>query len=373
MANKPVPGNPRRVLLVNPTKYLGNLLLAGGLMQAWARYCREKDITLRILIDESFRELCEHSFPADTLLYFPRRAIDAAGPLEKISRYRRVLKSLRSFRADLAFNLEEDAATSHLTRLSGAAFKLGCSPLRHRRGYDHVLPLQFEGRDPARMHRWYSYFDVFAALGMAEPKPAYLNLEPGGVPAELEKKLGHAGWVDDKPAIILHAGATKDYKKWPLAHMTLLVKLIQSAGLQAILIGAGAGDAAANAAIRDSLAAGNHSAPVDLCNTLSLLELAHCLKRASAMVGNDSGPFHLGSALGVPGLVLWGPTNKAIWGPLGENSEIVTGSFPCDPACNKGYCLHDHRCLREITPEQVFEKLEFLLSQQPSGSGCAAT
>jgi ADP-heptose:LPS heptosyltransferase len=102
---------------------------------------------------------------------------------------------------------------------------------------------------------------------------------------------------------------------------------------------------------------------IDLCNQLSLAELAAFLPACAAMIGNDSGPFHLGSALGVPGLVLWGPTNKAIWGPLGKQSDIVQGTFPCDPACNKGSCLHDHRCLREISPDDVFARLSGLINR----------
>lgn len=356
MVNKAIPTHPRRVLLVNPTKYLGNLLLAGGLMQDWVRHCAERDIETRIVLDASFRGLCEQAFPAGTLLFFPRRQITQAGFLHKPVLYLRCLGQLRGFHADIAFNIEEDSATSHLTRLSGAGFRLGCSPLRHTRGYDHVVPLQFEGRPAGRQHRWYSYYDVFAALGMAESEQAYLRLALDGYPETLKEKLRLAG-VGGKPVIALHAGATKDYKKWPLEHMAVLVEKIQTAGWQPVLIGAGENDRAANATITALLASRNSPAPVDLCNRLSLVELAQFLKQCSAMVGNDSGPFHLGSAMNVPGLVLWGPTNKAIWGPLGARSEVVQGRIPCDPACNKGYCLHDHRCLRELDPGQVFARL----------------
>ena len=89
-----------------------------------------------------------------------------------------------------------------------------------------------------------------------------------------------------------------------------------------------------------------------------MTELAQFLQQCDFMVGNDSGPFHLGSAMGVTGFVLWGPTNKDIWGPLGKNSEIVSGTFACDPACNKGYCLYQHRCLKEILPDQVFDRVK---------------
>lgn len=359
--NKPLPAHPRRVLLVNPTKYLGNLLLAGGLMQHYAQFCRDRGVALKIVIDEDFRELTIDSFPADSIIWFPRARINSAGFLRKPGLYLGCLEQLRDFGADLAFNIEEDTATSYLTRLSGADFRLGCSTLRHKRGYDHVLPLQFEHRAPGREHRWYSYYEVFAALGMAQPQPAYLQLHPGVLPDSLKGKLRQYGLQDGKSTVALHAGATKDYKQWPAEHFAVLAQLVSDAGLQPVLLGAGAGDRGVNARIAALLKEKGAPAPVDLCSKLTLHELAQFLGDCAAMVGNDSGPFHLGSALGVPGLVLWGPTNKAIWGPLGKRSEVVQGTFPCDPACNKGYCLHDHRCLKEISPTRVFDRLQELL------------
>lgn len=360
MANKPIPQHPRRVLLVNPTKHLGNLLIAGGLMQAYAAYCQANRIELRILIDDAFHALCADSFPAGMLLTFPRRALNQAGALKKAALYIKHLGTLREFKADLAFNIEEDSATSHLTRFSGAAFKLGCSRARHGRGYDHVIPVRFEDRPAGREHRWYSLYDVFAALGMPEAAPGYIKLTFSQSPAALMEKLALLGLDADKPAIALHAGATKAYKKWPLENMTALAARLQDAGLQPVLIGAGASDESANAFIKQQLTAQGRPAPLDLCSCLSLVELAQFLLQCRAMIGNDSGPFHLGSALGVPGFVLWGPTNRAIWGPLGKQSRLVTGSFTCATTCNKGHCDYDHRCMTSITPEQVMAAINSL-------------
>ena len=357
--NKTVPKNPQRVVLVNPTKYLGNLLLAGGLMQAYTDYCQAQGIQLRIVIDEAFRGLCENTFPSDTLIFFPRKEISQAGLLKKISLYRDCLNEIRTFKADIAFNIEEDSAASHLTRLSGASFKMGCSPARHKNGYDAVIPVQFENREPGRRHRWYSYYDVFAALGLPEPEKSYLKMNLGTLPDPLTEQLRQWGWNPNLPSIAIHAGATKDYKRWPLENMAVLVEKINAAGLQPVLLGAGSVDENANREIvRQLITAGDNSLPLDLCNRLSLVALGQFMNTCALMVGNDSGPFHLGSALDLPGLVLFGPTKDDIWGPIGQQSTIVRGDFPCDPACNKGHCLHQHRCLKDITADRVMKKIK---------------
>ena len=50
----------------------------------------------------------------------------------------------------------------------------------------------------------------------------------------------------------------------------------------------------------------------------SYLELYNELRSAAEMIGNDSGPAHLGAIVGVPTLALFGPaSDPAVWKPLG--------------------------------------------------------
>ncbi len=50
---------------------------------------------------------------------------------------------------------------------------------------------------------------------------------------------------------------------------------------------------------------------------LSVAGLAAFLSRCALFVGNDSGVTHLAGLLGVPTVALFGPTDPAIWAPLG--------------------------------------------------------
>jgi ADP-heptose:LPS heptosyltransferase len=54
--------------------------------------------------------------------------------------------------------------------------------------------------------------------------------------------------------------------------------------------------------------------PVDLLNELST---------AAALVANDSGPAHLGGLIGVPTLVLFSPTDPAVWRPIGPKVKAI--------------------------------------------------
>lgn len=349
------------MILVNPTRYLGNLLLAGGLIQSFHDLCRARGKELRVVLDEEFRELLEGALPAGVMMFYPRRRIRRGNAWETARAYLGCLMSIRRYGADLAFNIEEDSVSHRLTQLSAARCKIGCSPGRHRLGYTHVVPVAFSGGK----HRWEGFQEVFAALGMSRPEPAYIRLPPPSMGEELRVRLTGLGVDFSRPRIVLHAGATKDYKRWPPVHFAQLARLILDQGLQPLLIGAGAVDAAINAEIQRQLHHWGCRGQVDLCDRLSLGELAAVLQSALAMAGNDSGPMHLAAALGVPGVVIFGPTEIDIWRPLGNHVRVMHGRRHCLAECTRHDCPVNYRCLALLSPEDVLDTIQTVLSREP--------
>lgn len=63
--------------------------------------------------------------------------------------------------------------------------------------------------------------------------------------------------------------------------------------------------------------------PVTFWAGLTALELAHRLGPARGLVGNDSGVTHLAAALQVPTLALFGPTDPAVWAPIGPHVQVL--------------------------------------------------
>lgn len=93
-------------------------------------------------------------------------------------------------------------------------------------------------------------------------------------------------------------------------------------------------------------------------SNLSIEQLAAVIGRARLFVGNNSGPLHLASALGIPTLSLMGPTVPERWWPLGNHQVVVRLGVSCSP-CNLGWCSH-HTCLRGIEVERVFQAVKDL-------------
>jgi len=67
---------------------------------------------------------------------------------------------------------------------------------------------------------------------------------------------------------------------------------------------------------------------------------------------NDSGPMHVASALGIPTVAVFGPTDHVGTGPLGEHCRIVREPVDCSP-CKLRECPTDHRCMERVSADRV--------------------
>jgi ADP-heptose:LPS heptosyltransferase len=353
-----LPENPARIILVNPTKYLGNLLIAGNLVQQYAEHCSKNNVEFKVVVDESFRDLLKGALRDELLIFYPRKSLAKAGLLQKLPIYLNTLKEIRNFDADIAFNVEEDSVAHRLTQFSGATYRLGCSPARHKYGYHYAMPVNFAARAEGQEHRWYSFQEIFTALGMAESQPRYLELDPPPLSPALLEKFADLGLDFSRNIIAVHAGATKDYKRWPREHFAAMASALLQQDQQVVFIGAGQDGVETSAVLSLIDTSDSDIRPLNLCNQMSLAELAAFFKRTKAFIGNDSGPSHLAAAMGVPGFVIFGPTDVSIWGPLSSRTEVVKGSEPCALECSRKLCLHHHRCLRSIHPQLVADKLQ---------------
>jgi len=107
----------------------------------------------------------------------------------------------------------------------------------------------------------------------------------------------------------LHPGSGSPTKNWPRAHFARLAAEWGRAGPWLLVEGPADREAAAElralpgACVADSL-------PPRILGAL--------LAEASVFVGNDSGVTHLAAASGAPTLALFGPSDPALWSPVGE-------------------------------------------------------
>lgn len=81
------------------------------------------------------------------------------------------------------------------------------------------------------------------------------------------------------------------------------------------------------------------------------------VRHASLLVTTDSGPRHFAAAFGVPCLTLFGPTHIAWSETFHPLAVHLQRKVDCGP-CQQRVCpLQHHRCMRELTVDQVFGEI----------------
>ncbi|PHR65801.1 MAG: glycosyl transferase family 1 [Alcanivorax sp.] len=333
-----------RLLILFPCSHMGNLLIA--LPHLRTMLSAHPDALL--VTDARYQALVAQSLPGEKrFLFYPEQALSSTRPLwQRIRHYLGFVRAMRRFRADICVDIEGEQKSATLSRLSGAATRIG-PPRRHGHWfYNKSLEPDWQG------HRWHSY----ASLSQpAAPAPAhYLPLAecPDSNARIRALQQMHA----DETCLILHVGATKTYKMWHAEQFASLCQHARRAGLTPILIGAGHKDRVQIARVQSFLC----KPVLDLCDQLNLAELIALLQNSRAYVGNDSGPMHLAAACGIPTVGLFGPTNDDLWHPLSPRARVLRWQ-PCAAECERSSCARDsYPCLQRITVDQVMDTLSSL-------------
>ncbi len=169
--------------------------------------------------------------------------------------------------------------------------------------------------------------------------------------AAADRWLDGRGW-GRHPIVAVHPGAGNRGKRWP-GSAAVVERLIREGECRVVVI-EGPAEPEAGATVVRGLAAEN----VAVARSLPLQIVAGVLSRSEGYVGNDSGISHLAAGLGVASVVVFGPTSAGTWGPRGPRVEILQDARGC-PAC-EGSTPVSHRCLENVRPETVLERLSGL-------------
>jgi len=125
---------------------------------------------------------------------------------------------------------------------------------------------------------------------------------------QLARQALESSKFEHKDFIVLMPGSGSPNKNWPAEKFAALAReLHHRFGVVALL-------GPAEKGIRTTF----QGTACTVMEGLELSTVAGLMSLAKAFVGNDSGVSHLAAALGVPGVVLFGPTEPSRWRPLGN-------------------------------------------------------
>ncbi|MBI3615066.1 MAG: lipopolysaccharide heptosyltransferase II [Candidatus Omnitrophica bacterium] len=157
--------------------------------------------------------------------------------------------------------------------------------------------------------------------------------------------------VDPQDRLVaLHPGANWRLKRWPAGNFARLADgLAGRYGAKVIFIG----DREDLPLVR-GIAKRMQTSPLIATGRTTFRQCGALLQQTSLLVSNDSGPLHLGLAVGTPVVALFGPTVPELTGPPTGVPKAVTlfGSIGCPVPCYQLHCPVN-LCMSQITVEQV--------------------
>lgn len=287
-----------RVLLLR-LRSLGDCVLSTPAIALLKRH--RPDLRLGVAVEDRFRGIFEDNPHIDTLL---------GASLEDAFR----------FHPQLTVNLHGGTRSLQMTLASLAGLRAGFGHYRHLWAYNIRIPRAQEILGEERT--------VHTAEHIASAM-FYLGVPRADIP---RAQLFAARPTPAQPYAVIHPAASAPEKTWPAEGFREVAYWIRShLRLEPVFI-AGPGE---------------DLSPFEGFQRVAgrpLEEVKSLLAGASLFAGNDSGPAHMAAAFGVPVVVLFGPSNPAVWAPWRTGSEVIVSEGP----------------LREVPPVRVIEALERL-------------
>lgn len=283
---------------------------------------------------------------------------------------RGLLEQVRQVKAgsfDLAVVLPNSLETGLVPFLAGVPWRLG-----YRQGRPGLMNLGLKAepgrkpvwrrrgprRIPVPMPRYYA--ELLDLLGIPpggeRPVLAVTGDEARYVQQWLERKGVRAG----QPLVLLTAGASYGSSKlWLPERFAAVARHFRAEHGAAVLVLVGPGEVELGERIAAEGSAICCSDPVFTLDHLKAL-----IARGDLLITGDTGPRHLAVAFDKPIVCLIGPTDPRYTSYCLDKTVLIRREELECLACQRKVCpLGHHRCMRDITVEQVVEAGERLLAR----------
>jgi heptosyltransferase III len=256
-------------------------------------------------------------------------------------------------------------------KMCGIAHRLGF----HTFSEDILHPRDLEGKQiPSRHEAWFRLerlrrdgIDISIEEDLSQPFLA----PPPRVLEKVRLWLRHRRRFPVRPLVAICPGSRRRSNAWPIERFVEIgYKLKRLETYELIVVGG-----------TDDLSAGEHMVgkwgeALNCAGIFSVMESAALLAQCDFMIGLDTGTTHLGVAIGVPCVALYGCRNQlGRWEPLGRDCVVLRHPVPC-LGCGLDVCaLEGHDCMTGISADAVWKAVGQIRSLSPSraypGTDCS--
>ncbi len=289
--------------------------------------------------------------------------VEARGVWDAARRFVNETRRLRRERFDVAVLLPNSFSAALDAKAAGAKTIIGYPTDGRRWLLSRAVGF---APDYQTRHQVFYYLRIAAAVEqwMSGATPVEeKDVQPRLHVSESEKsrarqKLAAVGLDDARPVVALNAGATNSRAKQWLAERFAQTAdwLAERDGFQTVIVGT-AGDCEVARRVAQAM----RTPAAQLAGETSIAELKAVLACTALLLSNDTGAAHVAAALGVPTVVIFGPTEHFATHPLSALAAVVRHEVECAP-CMLRDCPIDHRCMTGVEVNAVYRAAHALLA-----------
>jgi heptosyltransferase-1 len=339
-------------ILVIRLSAIGDIVFASPLIKALrGRYPEARIVWLA---QSGIQPLLELHADLDEVIVWPRsqwhRLLRQRQWLELLHELRRFRRLLRSYRFDLALDIQGLLKSGLFAWTSGAIKRIG---LGSREGSQWLMT-QVIGRGGESKRIGSEYLYLAQQLGLPAD-PFEMHIEISGTDEQYAKDLIvnqqlHRGYL------VICPFTTRPQKHWFAERwLDLVARLHRSFGLPVVMLG---GPDDQQQAFR--MAAKLTGDLLNQVGMTSLRQAAALIKHAQLTIGVDTGLTHMGIAFNRPTIALFGSTCPYL-DTTHDNAIVLYHKLDCSPCKRNPTCNDRFDCMAAITVDEVLDQARRLL------------
>jgi lipopolysaccharide heptosyltransferase II len=333
----------KRILIIEPN-WLGDILFTTPSISALRH--SNNDAFIGVMAHPRCREMLEDNPHIDRLILFDERTTHKS-LVKKIS----FILELKKMRFDTAISFHRSMSKMLIAYIAGIKRRIGY----HTKKRSWMLTDAVKDKGLS-VHRVEYFLNILKTAGIDAYDNDYVFRLPDGIAAETDIILKDMGIFEKEKFFVINPGGNWVQKRWPALNFAGLCRYLYSAYKIKILVTGAKKDIALGAQIKTL--SGEYT--INMCGKTTLKQLACVMKRAKAVISNDSGPMHIAVSQNAPTVALFGPTSPAVTGPYGKGIYKVLHnwsqcSIPCLKACD------DNKCMQALRVSDVMKAVEILL------------
>ena len=349
-------------VVVRAPNWLGDLVMALPALAALAEH--QVDGTLAIAAPAAHAPVIDAARIADEILPLAadRGVVGALRSGDDVD-------ALRRGGFDVAILLTNSFASALQMRRAGVPERWGFATDLRRPLLTRAVARPRAGRQV--LHQSAVYRALLEALDIpAAPRSVGLDV-PESARERGRALLGARGWPKGALLVGIAPGAAYGHaKRWPPEAVAALIDALGARDVWSVLVGS-PGDRPTGLAIESAIdRRGGRAGRSRLVNLIGATDLAGLLGVLAACrvgIANDSGAMHVASAIGVPVMAIFGPTDERATAPLGPH-VVLSEPVWCRP-CLLRECPLDHRCMTRLHHARVLAAVLGRLDGAGDGAG----